>query len=491
MHPLLYEINTWSWLADLSREAGQRITLQSVPDAALDALATRGFDIVWLMGVWERSRYGLQIALNHPNLQADYTRVLPQWTPEDVAGSPYAVYTYQVAEYLGGRAGLAALRARLKQRGIKLMLDYVPNHTAGDHPWTLEQPDVYIQGTVAQLAAESETYFRTPNGTILAHGRDPYFPAWSDTTQVNAFSALARQVTAATLLDIATQCDGVRCDMAMLLVTRVFAGTWGAAAGTPPATEFWQTIIPQVKAQHPAFVFMAEVYWDMEAELQVQGFDFTYDKRLYDRLRHEDAASVRDHLLASLGYQSQMARFIENHDEERAVTAFGVQKSMAAMVLSATLPGLKFFHEGQFEGRELKIPVQLGTRPIEPINALLTAFYDSLLSELNHPVYHTGAFAKLGTLPILGIDPSHEQVIALAWLGEGTRLIAINLSDATASARIMLPLAALAGCPAVTFTNLLSSGQRVQIAGDEVLINGLPLTLAPYEASIFTIELHC
>ncbi len=131
---------------------------------------------------------------------------------------------------------------------------------------------------------------------MLANGRDPYFPAWPDVVQLNAFSPDLRGAVIETLGSIAAQCDGVRCDMAMLMMNDVFERTWGERAGPRPDADYWPTVIPAVRVAHPGFVFMAEAYWDLEWALQQQGFDYCYDKRLYDRLVHEGAEAVHGHL---------------------------------------------------------------------------------------------------------------------------------------------------------------------------------------------------
>jgi len=153
-----------------------------------------------------------------------------------------------------------------------------------------------------------------------------------------------------TVSSIASQCDGLRCDMAMLLLNQIFERTWGSRAGQRPSTEYWGDVVPAIKKEHPDFRFIAEAYWDLEWELQQRGFDFCYDKRLYDRLEHENAESVRLHLCADLGYQEKLLRFLENHDEPRAAAAFPAAKEKAAAVTVSTLPGARLFHEGQFEG---------------------------------------------------------------------------------------------------------------------------------------------
>jgi glycosidase len=374
--PSVYEINTWVWLGELTRKYGTLIALDSVPPAEWDALAAWGFDAVWLMGVWERSPEGARIAREHPGLQADYRRALPDYTGDDVIGSPYCIRRYDVDPHLGGRKGLAAARQALTDRGLRLLLDFVPNHTARDHSWVDQHPDCYVQGTSVD-AANTDAFFER-NGYVIALGRDPYFPPWTDVAQLNAFHPALRQAATQTLLDIAGQCDGVRCDMAMLLINRIFADTWGDRAGPQPQTEFWPDVIPAVKALDPEFLFIAETYWDLEWELQHQGFDFCYDKRLYDRLTQGDAVSIQAHLSADLSYQHRLVRFLENHDEPRAATMPPPRHRAAALAI-ATLPGAKLWHEGQFEGRKVRLPVQLGRRPEEPVDIDLQAFYRALL----------------------------------------------------------------------------------------------------------------
>jgi hypothetical protein len=162
--------------------------------------------------------------------------------------------------------------------------------------------------------------------------------------------------------------------MAMLAMNDVFETTWGTCAGARPAGEYWREVIGAVRREHPGFLFVAEAYWDLEWELQQQGFDACYDKKLYDRMEHGPAENVRLHLLADRRYQEGMVRFIENHDEPRAAAAFPPGKERAAAVAMLTLTGVKLLHEGQLEGRKVRLPVFLGRRPAEPVDGDLVAF---------------------------------------------------------------------------------------------------------------------
>jgi len=486
-NPLIYEINTWVWLNELSAQEGERITLANVPQAVIDALVAWRVDVIWMMGVWTRSAAGRQVALTHPDLQAEYRHALPDFGEEDVVGSPYAVRRYAVDPALGGAQGLAAFRAQLAQHGLKLFLDYVPNHVAIDHHWTDDGPGALVQGTLSDLERDPGTYFSVENGRVFGHGRDPSYPAWSDTAQVDAFSEDARQQSRATLLDIATQCDGVRCDMAMLLVNRIFARTWKRSI--EPPQEFWSAVIPAVRAAYPEFTFMGEVYWNMEAEMLSLGFDYTYDKRLYDRMRDGDAGAIRDHIAAGLGYQQHMVRFTENHDEARALTAFQtVEKACAANALTVLLPGASLLYEGQFEGRRVKLPVQLGRRRVEPIEPRVLEFARKLLAEATADIYHTGTYLALAIAPRHEHDATNNFLLAFVWTHAADwRIVALNYSEQPAQGRIMLPNPAWNGAQARTFLDILT-GDAVQVPGDDLLTGGLAIELAPYQVRIYHIE---
>src|SRR4051794_14840469 len=176
-HPFVYEINTWPWLSEVSAAAGRRVDLGSVPHERWDAIADAGFDAVWLMGVWQRSPAGIAVALANVGLVASFESALPDYTPADVVGSPYCVRDYVVDDHLGGTAGLASARAALAARGVGLVLDFVPNHVAPDHPWTTQFPDRFVRGSADDLRADPASFIEV-DGEVLANGRDPFFAAW-------------------------------------------------------------------------------------------------------------------------------------------------------------------------------------------------------------------------------------------------------------------------------------------------------------------------
>jgi len=476
-YPTIYEISTWVWLSDLRARTADPVDLGCVPAAEWDAIAACGFDAAWLMGVWERSPAGIAIANRNDGLLAEFRRALPDFRPEDNVGSPYCVRRYVVDPQLGGPQGLARARRELAKRGVRLILDFVPNHVAPDHPWVAGHPDHFIRGNGDDLRNDPAAFVDV-QGNVFACGRDPYFPAWPDVLQLNAFAPGLRRAAIATVSSIAGQCDGVRCDMAMLLLNTVFERAWGGRAGPRPATEFWDDLIPAVRKAHPDFAFIAEAYWDLEWELQQRGFDFCYDKRLYDRLEHGPAASVRSHLCAELDYQARLLRFIENHDEPRAAAAFAPAKARAAAVTIATLPGARLFHEGQFDGRRVRPPVFLGRRPEEPPQPELQAFYAALMKAIDRPVFHEGSW-RLSSCTGWPENRSGENLVAWTWTKDEDRcLVVVNLSEGAAEARVEVPWDDVRA-KRWRLTDALS-GAAYDREGDEMREAGLYVDLAPW-----------
>jgi Alpha amylase, catalytic domain len=437
-YPTILEVNTWVWLADLSGKYGYPVDLGSVPDSEWNAIGELGFDAVWLMGVWERSPAGIEVSNANPGLTADFRRALPDFRVEDNVGSAYCIRDYRVDPHLGGQENLAVARNQLASQGMKLILDFVPNHTALDHSFASQHPEYYLRGDAIDLQRDPASFIEIDQ-KIFARGRDPYFPAWPDVLQLNAFDPGLRRAVEETILGIANLCDGIRCDMAMLLLNQIFERTWGARAGRPPETDYWAKVIQAVKKTRPDFLFIAEAYWDLESELQQQGFDYCYDKRLYDRLKHDSADSIRSHLCADAGYQAKLVRFIENHDEPRASATFSSAQQRAAAVVMATTPGARLFHEGQLEGREVRIPVFLRRRPNEPEHQELKAFYRKLLQAVDHSLFHEGNW-KLSEASGWPDNQSFRNIVAWTWTSESDRcVIIVNLSGVASQARVRVP----------------------------------------------------
>ncbi len=468
----------------LARRLGRHATLDDIPDDDLDHLSALGFDWIWLLSVWQTGLAGQQISRSNPQWRKEFQETLPDLAENDIAGSGFAITGYTVHADLGGNAALVRLRERLKQRGMRLLLDFVPNHTALDHPWVEAHPDYYVAGTESDLAHASQNYVRVKRkqgDLILAHGRDPYFPGWSDTLQLDYGNPATQEAMMGELLKIARQCDGVRCDMAMLVLPEIFQRTWGIAS-----QPFWPRATKRVREEFPEFCFLAEVYWDLEWVLQQQGFDYTYDKRLYDRLRDGHARAVREHLCAAPEYQDRMARFLENHDEPRAAATFSTAVHQAAAAITYLAPGLRFFQQGQLEGFRKHISPHLCRGPSEPVDERLRRFYEALLALLRHPLLRDGHWQLLECVPAWEGNWTWDCFLAFAWRGDNDNkrlMVVVNYAANQSQCYVRLPFADLEET-VWRLRDLL--GEAVyERAGSDLRSHGLYLDVAPWQYFAF------
>ena len=485
-YPSLYQLNTRVRLTELSAEIGRPATLDDLPDAEIERLAEHGFDWLWLLGVWQTGETGRRVSRSNPEWQNEFRNTLPDLKDSDICGSCFAITRYSARADMGGNAALARLRSRVQQHGLKLLLDFVPNHTALNHTWVQEHPEYFIHGNDDDLAREPHNYVRleSENGPhVLAYGRDPYFAGWPDTLQLNYANPGVQAVMLEELKSIGTFCDGVRCDMAMLVEPEVFQRTWGILP-----EPFWPRAIQQVKEGSPGFMFMAEVYWDMEWTLQQRGFDYTYDKRLYDRLRDHHARPVHEHLWAGLDFQDKLVRFLENHDEPRAAATFPIELHQAAAVVTFLSPGLRFFHQGQLEGRLKRIPPHLCRGPAESTDEAVQAFYTRLLGCLKHAALRDGDWRLIDCASVADGSESSDGFIAWAWQGQdGTRLVVVvNYAPQQGQCCVRMPFEVL---PAGKYRLIdMLTPATYEREGAELSERGLYLDSAPWAYHVLELQ---
>jgi len=484
-YPSLYQVNTRVLLTELSRALARPATLDDVPDAELDRWAGLGFDWIWLLSVWQTGPAAQRISRSHAGWRHEFAETLPDLCEDDIAGSGFAIRAYRVHPELGGDAALARLRGRLRQRALRLMLDFVPNHMAPDHAWVDEHPDWFVAGSEADLERAPQNFCRLAGKRgplLLAHGRDPYFDGWPDTLQLDYANPATQEAMIGELLRIAGQCDGVRCDMAMLVLPDVFERTWGRRAPL-----FWPDATRRVRAQVPGFTFMAEVYWDLEWTMLQQGFDYAYDKRLYDRLREGHARPVREHLQAGLDFQDHLARFLENHDEPRAAATFPQAMHEAAAIVTYLSPGLRFFHQGQFEGRRKRISPHLVRAPREPVDAALREFYGGLLAVLREPAVRDGDWSQAPCAPAWDGNGSWEGFITSCWQAPSgpRRLVAVNYAGHQGQCYVRMPWPELGGRKVLLKD--LTGPSRYERDGSELLSRGLYLDMPAWGYHVFEV----
>lgn len=487
-NPKLFEIDTRIWI----KRFGDKTKLSQIHDDYFKRLAENGIDIIWLMGIWKTSSEVIEKRCYSVELISAYNKALPDWSKEDVIGSPFAIDIYEVNPQLGTLDDLKILKEKVNKHGMKLFLDFVPNHFSSATRLLKSNPELFLKGDDESLAIDSSTFFKPDESKadIFAHGRDPFFPAWTDTVQLNYFKKETRDFMTQTLLDISDKCDGVRCDMAMLTLNNIFKNTWLGVLNKSdyklPETEFWETAIKKVKEKSNDFIFLAEAYWDLEWDLQQLGFDFTYDKKLTDRLIANEISEVKSHLNADILYQEKSARFLENHDEQRAVTSLGTQASLAAAVLINSIPGMKFYFDGQFEGKKIRLPIQLGREPVEKPVQMVADFYNKILPIFKNKIFIDGEFCKPETEPAGQDNYSFDNMFAFMWkLRSEIWLIAINYSESASQCRLIFDPET--NKSKITLTDHMTGDKYVRKV-EEIKNVGLYIELKSYHSHIFSFE---
>lgn len=488
LHPHLYEINIRVLLRSLG-DGFNSLRLADIQEEYWYELQQLGFNLVWLMGIWKTCPEIIEDCCFEEGLIQSYNRALKDWVKDDVAGSPYSICDYIFNPDICTPEELISLRQKLNSLGISLILDFIPNHFSSGSDIIPRHPEFFLEVSKETFLKDQHTLYSPKcfSGRYFAHGRDPFFPGWTDTIQLNYFNPDTRQFMTDRLKSIAAYCDGVRCDMAMLSLNNVFHNTWRGVIDEQkypkPETEFWADAISEVKKEYPGFIFIAESYWDLEWDLQQLGFDFTYDKKLLDRLKDGTPASIRDHLKADMGYQYKSVRFIENHDEERSVVTFGRERVIPAALIMSTIPGMRLYFEGQFSGKKTKLPVQLIREPKENVVGFIREGYHRILKIANLPIFHEGEFTALNPLPAWYNNDTFDNIIAFQWKLNGEHaVVVVNYSPVTSQCRLKMNVE---GCDENFELNDLLNNKIYMRSSEEVVRQGLYVELAAYQSHIF------
>ncbi len=493
-NPHLIEINARLWLKTLRKKYSlNEMTLSSIPEDEWLQLKHLGFDIVWMMGVWDPSPESAAMARADAGLLAEIKKISPELGPESVGSSPYAIHNYKLNPDLGFEWELKALKEKLNSMGMKLLLDFVSNHTAKDNPFLHECPDCFITGSEEDFKAHPGWFFETEiNGksTYVAYGRDPNYPAWTDSAQFNYFNPYTREKRLELLMELADVCDGVRCDMVMLTLNDIHESTWGWLLNKKgfrkPDEEFWEHAIRTVQEKHPEFIFLAEVYWGLEWQVQLMGFDYTYDKVTYDRLRFMGADEVKGHLRAEKLYQKRSVRFIDNHDEVPSIEAFGRDKAFAAAVIISTIKGLRLYNDPQLEGLRHKMPLQLKEIWERSPDQAVRKFYEKLLKIVDHPAFHGGEWNLLEVRQCGPENHSNKNIMAWSWAQRRTiKIVVVNYSNTPSCGAVGISIKSTGDSTAI-FEELSDRFFSFKAAD---LSEGLRLKeMAPYAAHVFDVE---
>lgn len=428
---LLYEINTRVWIFELREKYGSSINLGNIPEIELDEIS-KYFDWIWFMGIWDHSKIDEKFIEEHPGLINEVEGALDDWQIQDIIGSPYSIKNYKINSIIGDLSDFRNLRERLNKKGVKVMVDFVPNHFGMESRLPLDEPDYFIN-LEKKPGFEIINLFNkvdTKKGVRwIAHGKDPYFPPWDDTYQVNIFNENLRNYLIKVLKYISSISDGVRCDMSMLLNNEVFDATWGwlnIDKLNALKDEFWNIAIREVKNQNPNFVFLAEVYWDLEVDLLSKGFDYAYEKKLYDNLISKNNNEIFERIMSTKNHIDKMCRFMENHDEDRLSSRMTDLENISAMAIIMTMPGLILIHQGQIEGNKIRVPVQLKRKSKEIAIDKIRFAYEKLF--MFHKMIRDGIWIINDV--VISNNDDEVNIFSWSWIYDNqVYVIIINNSD--------------------------------------------------------------
>lgn len=475
----LLEITTRPYFYLLKQRYGKTITsFKDIPEAEFQSWKEKGFEWVWFMGVWQVGEMGRQHDLTDSGLIESYNTVLPGWTADDVIGSPYAIVKYDINTELGTEEDLKWLRNKLHSYGMKLMLDFVPNHSACDAPEIETKKNFYVRCPEGQTVDPSKYM---SNG--IAFGCGMWCSPWTDVAQYNYVDSEFRKHQIEVLKKIASISDGCRCDMAHLIINDAFWDYWQtqltAWGYSKPSTEFWSEAISAVKALYPDFKFMAESYGDVLEKLHSFGFDWTYDKDPLDKIYYHDVEGYQNYVRShDITFFSKTAHFTENHDEPRTMEKFWgwAPAAECAAATLLTLPGLRFINQDQWLGYKNKIDVHLRRALPEDENSEVKAFYEKLFKILDMDALKTGTFTQLtcsgsNTIPTWRYVKGNVHVLIVANFNENQSGGNIVLNDAPGSGEIDV--------------KELISGVTYKRDAETLRSSGLTVVLSQYQVQVF------
>ena len=474
-HPILYEISTRPWLYELTQKYNRPITkLKDIPLEEFDNLRENGIDIVWMMGVWKLGNCGLKF-----DRELDFTNVLPDCTKDDIIGSPYAIVEYICNPEIGTNEDLIWLKEELNSRDLKLMLDFVPNHSAIDAP-TASNPKLYIRAPKGKK--NSERY--TDTGFAFGRYNNKANP-WQDVIQWNYWEEETRKIMKDNLLTVLSFADGIRCDVCGLLLNDAIGDTWKEELDywgyKRPENEFWEYALAEVKQKYPDAILLAEVYEPEQIEsLYKLGFTYTYNKDLFVKL-HKSSKELNAYIKSvEPEYWHHSANFVENHDENRIVYNMGsTDKAMAAGTIAATIGGMTFLNHGQWSGYKNKLEVHLRRGYNEMQNEEVKKYYKKLMQIIQDPAFRG---EKLNVVENMTEKKKDDFVAFIREKEESYYLVVVNYSDTFGCANI--PISNLQGKGECSIRDVINDREYLRIA-ENIRKEGLIICIIPWETQIF------
>ena len=474
-HPYFYEVSTRPWLYELSKKYGKNITkLKDIPTEEFDSFAENGVDIVWMMGIWKLGEYGIIYDRNFT-----YENYLPDWTVEDIIGSPFAITEYVCNPELGTDDDIFNLRIELNIRGIKLMLDFVPNHSAHDSEKAYSDPFMYIR---APGGITDESRF---NSRGLAFGSDMGRLPWKDVIQYNYWEYKTIEYMKDNFKKVLTLADAAICNRAYLILNDIFQESWRAELNaynyTKPEQEFWTYAIEEVKKINPNSILLAEAYnEDYSKKLIELGFDYAYDKTLIEKI-FTSTSAVKEYMKSKDStFLDTSCHFAENHDELRIAFKTGgdYNKAMAVGTLAATFGGMIFINHGQWEGKKNKLDIHLRRATYESDNLIVKNYYRKLSKVLLEPAFRSSNFYFVDNMTGQKKD---DFIAYIKEEGDNHFIVIVNFSSTQGCAYV--PIHNIKGYRYCLVHEALSDQEYIKTVKDAQ--SGMLICLDAWESQIF------
>ena len=492
-HSIVYQFDIREFFFRHQQTNHKIKTLIDLPFEFFKELKALGVDYIWPLGIYEPSKESQKIAREMKELHRRYDESLPGWTIEDVIGSPYAIKSYSVSKSFGADRFYTKFKELLlKKFDLKIILDFVHNHVAIDNPIVKKHPEYFIHCVENNELKYSPDFYELKAGEktyFIAHGRDPYFPSWKDTLQLDYRSKSVQKFMINELLKLSKKCDGVRCDMAMLGLSNIFHNNWKNYQlpndAVPSGKEFWREAIDKVKKKNPDFIFIGEVYWDCEKDLLDLGFDYVYDKKFYDLMVKQNILLINEYIKRAFTYGRNRFLFLENHDEPRSSLVFNLDYIKVLATLVYTLPSMKLIHAGQIEGKKYPHAIQLRRIYSEPLSGELKNFYLKLLFAIKSSTITNGYFKYLNPLPAWEGSISHNNFTIFLYENEKMNidLVVLNLSPYQSQCKVKVESYNIVDKKFLIKDRL--SDEEYLRDGNEMYYDGLYFDLKPYQSQIF------
>jgi hypothetical protein len=486
----LFLINTRAWLAQL-RVANPEASLLSAGEEFWLSIKNKGFDGVWLLGIWDNAPTKLQGQHVATKYIDQYRKILPDITEGDIVDSCFAINDYTVSLDVGSREEVLELKEMLNQYGLKLILDFVPNHFHYYSDLITENRDVFIHGNQTDLNALGIDCYELGQDWI-AHGRDPYTGSWSDTAQINWLSSKAHEFMTSKLESVAEICDGVRCDMAMAILPEAFEHNWGHAlnklsTGQSDQSSWWETVIPHIRNIKGDFTFIGECYWELQASLLDSGFDFVYDKDFYDCIITHDVPQIKTALL-NKPHLPHSVIFLDNHDEQRSAARLTPSQIQPAAILQAALPGLKLYYQGQEEGSKVTLPMQISRGPYEQLNQEVYDWYQNVFEITKDPVFVLGDFELVDPIDLDDQNQTSANLVAFKrTYKQKTYIVVVNYSLKRSKGFIPFVPEINDRLTKIVFEDKLT-GQSYEYTRNLLMTHHLYVELAPWQSHVFEVR---